>query len=389
MAKSQFERETGQHVRYFIGLMSGTSADAIDAVLIECAGMRFRRVIAVHAYPYPAELRRRVLDLGCSAGAISLEALVDLEAAITEQFASAALALLENEAAGLAIAAVGSHGQTVFHRGGASPATLQLGDGGRLAERCGLSVVTDFRRRDIALGGQGAPLVPAFHHALFAAADEFRAVLNLGGIANLTLLPNTDAAQVRGFDTGPANALLDEWCLLHRGQPHDEGGLWATSGTVIQELLSALLAEPFFAAPPPKSTGRGDFHLPWVRARYPTLDAHKPADVQATLAELTAVSIVDALARTQPETKRLLICGGGGKNIDLLARIERQLALKLTGDKVKVQSTSDFGLDPQAVEGAAFAWLAMRAIDGDTGNLPGVTGASRATVLGAIYPAPA
>jgi anhydro-N-acetylmuramic acid kinase len=361
--------------------MSGTSADAVDAVLIECDGARFERVVAVADRSYPIKLRERLLGVARGTEPVPLETLCELDAAVADAFADAALALLsDNKVDAGDIIAIGSHGQTVFHRGGSQPLTLQLGDPGRIAERTGITTIGDFRRRDIALGGQGAPLVPAFHHALFAAATEPRAILNIGGIANLTLLPDGDAAKARGFDTGPGNALLDEWSLFARGEAFDADGRFASSGHVDEKLLSALLADPYFALPPPKSTGRGDFHLPWARQRAPQLDSLAAVDVQASFAELTARTVIDALRRNQPETRRMLICGGGVRNTDLVGRLRR-----LGWSNLQIETTAAFGLDPQAVEGAAFAWLAMRTMDGATGNLPTVTGASRATVLGAIY----
>jgi anhydro-N-acetylmuramic acid kinase len=362
--------------------MSGTSADAIDAVLIECRGATFTRVVHTYSQPYPPELRAHLLALaGTQHATVSLESFCQLDADVADCFATAALHLVAE--AGLErtrIEALGSHGQTLFHRGGAHPLTLQIGDPGRVAERTGIDTVGDFRRRDVALGGQGAPLVPAFHHAVFATAEEARAVLNLGGIANLTLLPDASPEHVRGFDTGPANALLDEWSLHCHGNAFDADGRLAASGTVDAPLLQALLDEPYFAAPPPKSTGRGDFHLDWARRRYPRLDELPAADVQATFAELTAASVAAALRREQPSTRRLIVCGGGARNRDLLARLARRLE-----PTVVIESAAAFGLDPQAVEGAAFGWLAMRAIDRLPGNLPAVTGAARATVLGALY----
>jgi len=361
--------------------MSGTSADAVDAVLIHCRGQRFERVAGLAERRYPQALRRQLLELGRGSAPVDLERLCDIDAAVAETFAEAALDLLAAQGLSAAqISAIGSHGQTVFHRGGAGALTLQLGDPGRIAERTGITTVGDFRRRDIALGGQGAPLVPAFHHALFASAAESRAVLNLGGIANLTLLPDGDSARVRGFDTGPGNALLDEWAQRHTGAPYDADGRFAASGRVHEPVLAALLAEPYFALPPPKSTGRGDFHLDWLRARAPAVDALAPADVQATLAELAARGILQALERHQPATTRLLACGGGVRNADLMQRLHR-----LAWRSLRIETTQALGLAPQAVEGAAFAWLAMRTLDGATGSLPAVTGARRATILGGIY----
>lgn len=372
--------------RLFLGLMSGTSTDAVDAVLIACTAERFTQVVGARSQPYPAALRQTLDALTRARDHTSLGAIAELDAAIANAFADSAEALLQDLGiAATAVCAIGSHGQTVFHRGGERALSLQLGDPGRIAARLGITVVGDFRRRDIALGGQGAPLVPAFHHAVFATDTEVRAVLNLGGIANLTLLPDTASATVRGFDTGPANALLDDWTQRHWGAPYDRDGARAASGHIDPILLQKLLGAAYFQAPPPKSTGRGDFHLTWLEQQATDLHARKPEDVLATLAELTARSIAEALQRHQADTARLLVCGGGIRNLDLMARLRR--ALDAGGMAIPVDSTAAYGLDPQCVEGAAFAWLAMRALDGRTGNLPAVTGARHAAVLGGIYPA--
>ena len=277
-----------------------------------------------------------------------------------------------------ALAAIGSHGQTLRHRAhGDLPFTLQLGDPSTIAERCGATVVADFRRRDVAAGGHGAPLVPAFHAATLHADDEDRAALNLGGIANLTLLPAQGT--VRGFDTGPANGLMDAWCVRHVGHAYDAGGAFAASGKVDDALLARLLAEPWFMAPPPKSTGRDQFHLDWVEA---ALAGHESAaDVQATLLALTARTVADALRATQPATQRVIACGGGVHNPLLMTA----LAEAMPG--VVVESSARHGLDPDSVEAMAFAWLARETLANRPGNLAAVTGAAGPRVLGGIYPA--
>ncbi|HET6397787.1 MAG TPA: anhydro-N-acetylmuramic acid kinase, partial [Pseudoxanthomonas sp.] len=273
---------------------------------------------------------------------------------------------------------IGSHGQTVRHRpGGEAPFTLQIGDGNVIAERSGIATVADFRRRDVAAGGHGAPLVPAFHAALLHSESEDRAVLNLGGIGNYTLLPRQ--GPVRGFDTGPANALLDAWCQRHTGAAFDADGAFAAGGTVDEALLARLLDEPWFALPPPKSTGREQFHLDWVQARL--RGGESPADVQATLLELSAATAADALRAHQPRTARVLACGGGVRNPVLM----RRLAARLPG--VAVESTAAHGLDPDFVEAMAFAWLARQTLAGLPGNLPAVTGARGPRVLGVVHPA--
>ena len=359
----------------YLGLISGTSADGIDAALVDFeAGCRLR---LGRTYPWTPALRDRLVALGQGHDAASLDELGALDVQVAEAFAAAALALLTEAGINAGrVRAIGSHGQTVRHRPGhASPFTWQLGDGHHIAERCGITTVADFRRRDIAAGGQGAPLVPAFHAAALHSPAEDRAVLNLGGIANFTLLPA--AGVVRGFDTGPANALLDAWCARHTGATFDASGAFAARGRVDDDLLARLLDEPWFALPPPKSSGREQFHLDWVQARLS--GGERPEDVQATLLELTAASVVDALRATQPATQRLLACGGGVHNPLLLRRI----GARLPG--VVVESTAAHGLDPDFVEAMAFAWLARETLAGRPGNLPAVTGARGPRVLGAIH----
>lgn len=373
--------------RLFIGLMSGTSADGIDAALVrfdEADGAPHGTLVLGRTYPWDPVLRERLVAVGQGARIDSLDEVGTLDVRIAEALSEAALRLLtEADMAAGAITAIGSHGQTLRHRpdgaafDGRHPFTLQLGDGNLIAERTGIATVADFRRRDVAAGGHGAPLVPAFHAALLHAPDEDRAVLNLGGIGNFTLLPAAGA--VRGFDTGPANALMDAWCQRHFGTPFDEDGTMASRGTVDAALLDRLLDEAWFALPPPKSTGREQFHLDWVEAR---LGGHERAeDVQATLLELTAVTVCEALRREQPATRRVLVCGGGVRNGALMARIGALL------DGAEVASTATFGLDPDYVEAMAFAWLARQTLMGAPGNLPAVTGARGPRVLGAIYPA--
>lgn len=380
----------------FLGLISGTSADGIDAALV-----RFDddtphapcKLVLGRTYAWDDALRDTLVALGQGGEIASLDALGALDVQVAQAFADAALALLSE--AGVAagdVRALGSHGQTVRHRpegaarDGRFPFTWQLGDGNTIAERTGIATVADFRRRDVAAGGHGAPLLPALHAALLRDPDEDRAVLNLGGIANLTLLPASGGAgseparDVRGFDTGPANALLDAWCLRHTGAGYDAGGAFAAQGAPDDALLARLLDEPWFALPPPKSTGREQFHLDWVQARLGDA-ARRPEDVQATLQELTACSIADALQATQPSTQRLLVCGGGVRNPRLLARIATRLP------DVSVESTAAHGVDPDFVEAMGFAWLARQTLAGRPGNLPSVSGARGPRVLGAVYAA--
>lgn len=368
--------------RYYLGLISGTSADGIDAALVRFVdeeAYAAPQLVFGRTYPWEAALRARLVELGQHAATLTLDDVGELDVRIGRAFAQASRDAME--AAGISadnLDAIGSHGQTLRHRpDGAVPFTLQLGDPATIAERCGVRVVADFRRRDVAAGGHGAPLVPAFHAATLHSPEEDRAVLNLGGIANVTLLPKQGA--VRGFDTGPANGLMDAWCLQHCGRAYDENGAFAQQGRVDDALLSRLLDEPWFAKVPPKSTGRDQFHLAWVESKLHGEET--PADVQATLLALSVRTITQALESTQPHTQRLIACGGGVHNAKLMDALARALP------GVAVESTASHGLDPDFVEAMAFAWLARETLAGRPGNLPAVTGAAGLRVLGAIYPA--
>lgn len=371
----------------FVGLMSGTSLDGVDGVLADLDGMACHRdalqVIGHHHVPFPRELRELLLRLNSRGddelhlGALAGNALMRVYADVVD-------ALLR--AGGLRsqqLRAVGAHGQTVRHRPQEFDGvgyTLQLMNGALLAELCGIDVICDFRSRDVAAGGQGAPLVPALHAALFASPTENVAVLNLGGIGNLTLLPAHGT--VLGFDCGPGNALMDAWCLRHNGDTYDDDGRWAASGRVDPALLQHLLGEPFLARLPPKSTGRDLFNANWLEHALRLAGASTaPVDVQATLAEFSACAASQALLRHAPQTSRLLVCGGGAFNSHLM----RRLAAHLPG--TLVQSTSVRGMPPQQVEALAFAWLAHAFDSRRPGNLPSVTGARGPRVLGALYPA--
>ena len=367
--------------QYYLGLISGTSADGIDAALVRFDGnaTHARPELAFgRTYPWDPALRARLVELGQRTAMLTLDEVGELDVRIGRAFAQAAKAAIEASGVATAdIAAIGSHGQTLRHRAqGEIPFTLQLGDPSTIAERCGLRVVADFRRRDVAAGGHGAPLVPAFHAATLHSDAEDRAALNLGGIANFTLLPANGA--VRGFDTGPANGLMDAWCLRHSGQAYDMGGGFAAQGRIDEALLARLLDEPWFALPPPKSTGRDQFHLAWMESKLRGDEA--PADVQATLLALSVRTIADALRAAQPHTQRVIACGGGVHNPLLMAA----LAAAMPGSVV--ESSAMHGLDPDFVEAMAFAWLARETRAGRPGNLPAVTGAAGPRVLGAIYP---
>lgn len=362
----------------YLGLISGTSADGIDAALV-----RFEphcELVFGRTYPWDETLRALLIALGQGGEATSLDELGELDTTLARAFADAAMqAIADSGTNRNQVRAIGSHGQTVRHRPESSAAfTWQMGDGNVIAERSGITTVADFRRRDVAAGGHGAPLMPAFHAAMLRSPDEDRAVLNLGGIANFTLLPR--AGEVRGFDTGPANALMDAWYERHTGQAYDAGGSFAASGTVDAGLLARLLDDPWFALPPPKSTGREQFHLRWVESQLGAVTV-SPADVQATLLELSAITIADALRATQPGTARVLGCGGGVRNAALMARISANLP------GVVVESTAAHGLDPDYVEAMGFAWLARETLAGRPGNLPSVTGAKGLRILGTVYPA--
>lgn len=354
--------------------------DAVDAALAEITAQGFR-VLAARSTPLPAPLGarlRRLATPGAGADGDPIDELGDLDHQVGELFAEAALALLRAHGlAPAAVRAIGSHGQTIRHRPRAPhPFTLQIGDPNLIAAHTGIPVVADFRRRDMALGGQGAPLVPAFHRAVFTDPGESRAVLNLGGIANLTLLvPGTP---VTGFDTGPASGLMDAWARRHLGKPFDDGGAWAAAGKVSAPLLDALLAHPFLSLPPPKSTGPEDFTVPWLDALVARAGPLAPDAVQATLCEFTAATVAAALAGAKPA--RLIVCGGGVHNRHLLARLAARLP------RTRVESSAAHGVDPDHVEAAAFAWLAARALAGLPGNLPAVTGASGPVVLGGTWP---
>jgi anhydro-N-acetylmuramic acid kinase len=363
----------------FIGLMSGTSVDAVDGVLAEFDGDAADAPIRTRAFasrPMPVALRTELLALQQS-GPDELARAALATVALTDLYADVAVELIA-AAGGHPVEAVGAHGQTVRHRPELGY-TLQLIDGARLAERTGCTTVVDLRSADVAAGGQGAPLVPAFHALAFASAGRRRAVVNVGGIANVSLLP-AGGGTVTGYDTGPGNLLMDAWCERHLGAPYDRDGRWAAGGRVDAALLARLLDEPYFALPAPKSTGRDLFTAEWLDARLGTMPvAPSPQDVQATLAELTATTIAAACEAFRADECR--VCGGGAHNAHLMARLSALLA------PAEVTSTAALGVDPGAVEALAFAWLARERLAGRCANLPAVTGARGPRVLGAVYAA--
>ncbi len=362
----------------YIGVMSGTSLDGVDVVLAAID----RHMVAQQAsycHPFPPALRQRVLAI-CQGQPLTLSQLGQLDTELGKLFAEAVVTLMRQQALEADdIVAIGCHGQTVWHEPGSfAPNTLQIGDNNQIAAATGVTVVGDFRRRDMALGGQGAPLVPAFHQALLMDSSERRMVLNIGGIANLSLL--IPGQPVRGFDTGPGNMLIDAWIWRHQGVSYDHNGTWAASGQVVPALLEQMLNDPWFALPPPKSTGREYFNPDWIERQLQAFPALVPEDVQATLSELTALTIAQQIQLSNG-CDRLLVCGGGGRNPLLMAR----LAAHLPG--TEVTTTDAAGVSGDDMEALAFAWLAFRTLSGLPGNLPAVTGAREMSVLGAIYPA--
>lgn len=364
----------------FVGVMSGTSMDGIDAVLVDLAPGT-PRLLASHGASWPQAL---LADLRAVAAGRKLDAdgWAMLDSRTGNTIADAVLELLNRCDANAAdITAIGCHGQTVAHSPDTTPrTTLQLGDANRIAERTGITTVNDFRRRDMAADGQGAPLAPAFHAAFLADDRENRVVLNLGGIANVTCLPANPAAAVFGFDTGPANCLMDYWIKLQRGDRYDEGGRWAAAGAPDENLLAHLLSDPYFRLQPPKSTGTQYFSPQWLTDHLAEHQLLDPAVIQATLLHLTTNSIGNAVQDHFAAVDRVLVCGGGTHNLALLHALEHKL-------RRPVQSTAQYGIDPDWLEAMAFAWLARQSLAGLPGNLPSVTGATGSRILGAIHQA--
>ncbi len=358
----------------FIGLMSGTSMDGIDAVL---AALDSTPALRHHIHqPFPPQLRDTLLALN-EPGADELHRAATAANSLSLAYAAAVRTLLAQSATDAkAVAAIGCHGQTVRHNP-QDGYTTQLVNGALLAELSGIPVVCDFRSRDIAAGGEGAPLVPAFHRAIFRHPEKARAIVNIGGIANVTCLPPT--GPVTGFDCGPGNVLMDGWIAAHRQLPFDAGGAWAAQGRPLPELLGRLLDHEFYTRPPPKSTGREMFNQPALQKLL--AGDESPADVQATLCELTATTIARAIDTQCPDAAEVYLCGGGARNAWLTQRLAAMLPKRQLG------STDDLGIAAESVEAAAFAWLAQRTLAAEPGNLPEVTGASGPRVLGAIYPA--
>jgi anhydro-N-acetylmuramic acid kinase len=360
----------------YLGLISGTSMDAIDAALVDFDAPALS-IVATSATAFEPALKSRVASLIESADRAALDEIGQIDVALARAFAQAALHLMRDAGVDAgSITAIGSHGQTLRHRTDlATPFTWQIGDPNTLAELTGVTVVADFRRRDVAAGGQGAPLLPVFHDQVFRNGGEDRVIVNLGGIANVTILKRD--AEVSGFDTGPANRLLDAWISQERGLNLDENGAWAASGRCDAALLRQLLDEPYLSLPPPKSTGRELFNLPWLKTELGS-QQRRPQDVQATLLEYTAATVAAAVRRYAPDAA-LYACGGGAHNAALLAALARCVAPN------RVATTASLGLDPDYVEAIAFAWFARRTLAGLPSNAANVTGAKGARILGGVY----
>lgn len=376
----------------FVGVMTGTSIDGLDiaAIRVPPAASANIEFVAAADYPLPAELREQIMQLARNTtldwpafGQVDA-ALGELTGTLVNQF------LADKNIPHSSVRAIGSHGQTVHHSPDSHPAfTVQLGDASRISYKTGLPVVSDFRRADVAAGGQGAPLVPAFHAALFGNTNT-RTICNIGGIANITLLPADPNTPITGFDTGPGNTLLDAWINKHQNLPYDAAGDWAASGTTSTELLSVLMGDAYVQRPPPKSTGVEHYNLAWLDTQLARAQSQEqpggvqPADIQATLLEFTARTIVNSVRASQPDCQELIVCGGGRRNtrlMDELARLGKWPVVNC--DTVAIGNTEK-SIDGDALEAAAFAWLASQNLAGLPGNVPTVTGASKAVLLGTL-----
>ncbi len=365
---------------YYIGLMSGTSLDAIDVAITQfdehsCS------VVAAHSYQLPAKIKQAIREL-CHPGNNEIERMGKLDTQLGNLFAEATLKLLRLSALTPDnIKAIGSHGQTIRHQPDKKfPFSLQIGNPARICQVCNITTVADFRRADVAAGGQGAPLVPAFHQAMFSHDKYSRVILNIGGMANVSLLPAKKDDIARGFDTGPGNILLNAWISNHKQKPYDNNGKWSASHPYNEKLLKNLLSHPYFGKLPPKSTGREVFDLHWLEKKlYEIKEIIEPGTVQSTLCELSARSIADSIKLHAPNSIDIFVCGGGARNHDLISRIEKHL-------QTKIRLTDELGVKADYVEAAAFAWLARQALHLQPANLPTVTGAKHPAILGAIYP---
>ena len=361
----------------FIGLMSGTSADGIDAALVSFEDEKHYKIIEKSDTPFDKKLQQSIIAFNES-GDNELDRMGALDVKLGNAFADSVKALLKK--AGLKntdISAIGSHGQTIRHSPNSTDSfTLQIGDPNIIASKTGIKTVADFRRKDLALGGQGAPLAPAFHQAIFRNTQQNRIILNIGGIANITYLPKDQTQKVVGFDTGPGNSLMNAWAQIHLNKAYDENGTWAKSGTVLIDLLNTLLNDPYFKKASPKSTGREYFHLNWLKKHL--TGNEKPADVQQTLLQLTVKSILIG-ANSLCEAGEIIVCGGGAHNETLMQ------TLGALASPFSVLTSDKQGVDPDSLEAILFAWLAKQTLENKPGNLPEVTGASRLAILGGLY----
>jgi len=360
--------------------MSGTSLDGVDVVLVDFSNQQ-PTLLASHNHEIPSTLKQEIINTIDSNWKGSLEEIGHLNQQLGTLFADATNALITTENLDRdSITAIGNHGQTVWHQPhGDHPFTMQLGDASIIAEKTGITTIADFRSRDVAAGGQGAPLVPAFHAALLSHPSKNRVICNIGGIANITTLPNSNSNKAAsGYDTGPGNGLIDAWISLHSDNSYDKNGAWGKSGKILTNILDTLLKDDYFAQLPPKSTGKELFNIDWLRKNLEdSLNQEKQEDIQATLTELTAKSIADNI---NTDCNELYICGGGIHNDFLIERLRHHLPT------IVIDSTSRLGIDPDWMEAIAFAWLAKQTLEGNTSNLPEVTGAKGKRILGAIYP---
>ncbi len=362
---------------HFVGLMSGTSMDGIDAVVVRFDDAAVD-IIASHSQAYPQKLKTDLLEAIRQPLSVELDIDGNLHREVGRCFCEAALNVIgKSNLASSDIAAIGSHGQTLRHQPNADePFSLQIGDADVIAQGTGVTTIANFREADIAVGGQGAPLVPPFHDWLFRSDTTDRVIVNIGGISNVTVLP-ASTGPVVGFDTGPGNGLMDAWIRQDKGVGYDLNGEWAASGSVATDLLESMLRDPYFSLPAPKSTGFEYFNLDWLSQF--DCNNHGAADVQSTLCELTARSIAASITMYAPQTEELFVCGGGSHNAELMRRLQSNLSA------ITCATTQSVGLHSDWIEAVAFAWLAMRTLNGQTGNLPSVTGASREVVLGDIH----
>ncbi len=369
---------------YYIGLMSGTSLDGVDVILADIQLPHKFTLMAAKTYPIPDKLKYELLSLSQKQQANELDLYAHLDVKMGRLFAQCCLSIMKDQKVSAdQVFAIGSHGQTLRHYPvDEYPTTLQIGDPNIITQETQITTIADFRRRDIAAGGQGAPLVPPFHQALFSDKKNNRAILNIGGIANITFLSTDSSDEVIGYDTGPGNGLMDNWCNTHLNCAYDTAGELAAQGVIDQELLKQMLADPYFSQAHPKSTGREYFSIHWLEKQLKNnSNKNSSVNILVTLLELTCHSIANEIKQLKPKVNEVLVCGGGVKNDRLMLRLGKLLPEML------IASTEEFGLHPDWVEASAFAWLAKQTLNGLSSNLPSVTGANKEVILGAIWQA--